>query len=92
MSRIFLYSRFTELPLTHVYCSKLTIGSEDFVAKKLTHISDEMNDVPPEPAKAYELLTQDLIRLKRMAYFAKSFSWEAGQSGVEIAGEHCWRY
>ena len=67
---------------------KLTIGSKNFVTKKLVHISDKMDDVPPEPAKAYELLTQDLIRLKRMAHFAKSFSWEAGRCGVEIAGAY----
>ena len=57
-----------------------------FVAKKLVNVGGgRSNSIPI--SEAVNLLTADLIRLKRMAYFASKFQLAALDQGIDIAGE-----
>jgi hypothetical protein len=60
----------------------MIIGGEEFVAKKLVDIGNGRGRVPlPE---AVRLLSADLVRLKRMAYFAKAFFIRGEREGAEL--------
>jgi hypothetical protein len=61
---------------------KLVIGGLEYVAKKL--VNSGQGKVTLD--KANDLLTSDLIRLKRMAVFAGTFIARAIRAGAEISG------
>ena len=61
---------------------QMIIEGERFVAKKLVDIGKGRGSVPlPE---AVRLLSADLVRLKRMEYFAKGFFARGEQEGAEL--------
>lgn len=57
----------------------------DYVAKKLVNIGDDTSDIIDLDV-AVRLLTADLIRLKRMSYFAKAFSARVDRVGADTTG------
>ncbi|KAI1788424.1 hypothetical protein LXA43DRAFT_1091785 [Ganoderma leucocontextum] len=62
----------------------LRIGHNSYVAKKLVNAGGgRSEDIPL--SKAVSILTADLVRLKRMAYFADKFRAFAYDQGVDIA-------
>jgi hypothetical protein len=67
--------------------SQLVIGGMEYVAKKLVNSGQGCGKVTLE--KANDLLTSDLIRLKRMAVFADTFVAHAIRAGAEILGMSC---
>jgi hypothetical protein len=64
--------------------SQIVIDNGEFVAKKLVDIGNGRETLTI--TKQCELLTADLVRLKRMAYFARLFVNTAVQKAVEISG------
>nr|VWP01454.1 Lmo1883 protein [Ganoderma boninense] len=62
----------------------LRIGNKPYVAKKVINIGGGRSEDILLP-KAVSVLTADLIRLKRMAYFADQFKELARDQGVDIA-------
>jgi hypothetical protein len=67
--------------------SKVLIGGMKYVAKKLVNSDQGCGKVTLD--KANDLLTSDLIRLKRMAVFADSFMARAIGASTEISGMPC---
>jgi hypothetical protein len=67
--------------------SQLVIGGLEYVAKKLVDSGQGCGKVTLD--KANDLLTSDLIRLKRMAVFAGTFMERAIRVGAEISGMSC---
>ena len=65
---------------------QLRIGTESFVAKKLVNIGSGRSEELPL-SKAISVLTADLIRIKRMAYFADKFKAVADDQQTHIAGK-----
>jgi hypothetical protein len=65
----------------------MIIGGQEYVAKKLVDAGMGFGEVSVDEAS--RLLTSDLIRLKRMAYFAQAFSTHAGREGAEIKCTLC---
>nr|VWP02366.1 APH domain-containing protein [Ganoderma boninense] len=63
---------------------QLRIGNKPYVAKKLVNIGGGRSEEIPL-SKATTVLTADLIRIKRMAYFAGKFKVLAYDQGVDIA-------
>ena len=62
------------------------IEDKAYVAKKLVNAGEGRSaDIPL--SKASSILTADLIRIKRMAYFADKFKAAAYDQGVDIAGK-----
>ncbi|KAM5532479.1 hypothetical protein V8D89_013832 [Ganoderma adspersum] len=61
----------------------LRIGTESFVAKKLVNIGGGRSEELPL-SKTISVLTADLIRIKRMAYFADKFKTVANNQGMHI--------
>ncbi|KAH7904525.1 kinase-like domain-containing protein [Hygrophoropsis aurantiaca] len=61
----------------------LLIDNKPYVAKKLIDVGRGREDVTLE--ESLQFLTADLIRLKRMEYFASLFIKRAEQEGAEIA-------
>lgn len=60
----------------------MIIKGEQFVAKKLIDTGNGRGHVPlPE---AVQFLSADLVRLKRMEYFAKEFFTRGEQEGAEL--------
>jgi hypothetical protein len=60
----------------------MIIGGEEFVAKKLVDTGNGRGHVPlPE---AVWLLSVNLVRLKRMVYFAKAFFICGEQEGAKL--------
>ena len=60
----------------------MIIEGDQFVAKKLVNTGNGRGHVSlPE---AVQFLSADLIRLKRMEYFAKAFFTWGGQEGAEL--------
>jgi len=60
----------------------MIIKGEQFVAKKLIDTGNGRGHVPlPE---AVQFLSADLIRLKRMEYFAKAFFTRGEREGAEL--------
>lgn len=65
---------------------QLRIGNLSYVAKKLVNVGGgRSGDIPL--SKAIGILTADLIRLMRMAYFAEKFKALAYDQGIDIAGK-----
>ena len=64
------------------------MGNQSYVAKKLVNVGGGRSEDILLP-KAVSVLTADLIRLKRMAYFADQFKELARDQGVDIAGKIC---
>ena len=65
---------------------QLRIGTESFVAKKLVNIGGGRSEELPL-SKTISVLTADLIRIKRMAYFADKFKTVIQDHGMHIAGK-----
>ena len=64
------------------------MGNQSYVAKKLVNVGGgRSEDIPL--SNAVNVLTADLIRIKRMAYFAEKFKTLASDRGVPIAGKIC---
>ena len=62
--------------------AQMIINGEQFVAKKLVDTGNGRGHVPlPE---AVRFLSADLVRLKRMEYFAKAFFTRGVQEGAEL--------
>nr|VWP02501.1 Reducing polyketide synthase FUB1 (EC (Fusaric acid biosynthesis protein 1) [Ganoderma boninense] len=62
----------------------LRIGTRSYVAKKLVNVGGgRSEDIPL--SKTINVLTADLIRLKRMGYFADKFKTLAYDHGVDVA-------
>src|ERR1700679_2573761 len=60
----------------------MIIKGEQFVAKKLVDTGNGRGHIPlPE---AVRFLSADLVRLKRMEYFAKAFFTRGEQEGAEL--------
>ncbi|PIL33491.1 hypothetical protein GSI_04114 [Ganoderma sinense ZZ0214-1] len=62
----------------------LRIGTQSYVAKKLVNTGGGRSEEIPI-SQAINVLTADLIRLKRMAYFAEKFKAFAYDQGANIA-------
>ena len=60
---------------------KMIIDDKEYVAKELVDIGTGRGDLTLEEAAIF--LTADLIRLKRMAYFARAFFIRASRAGAE---------
>ena len=72
--------------LTNKVVEQLRIGNKAYIAKKLVNIGGgRSEDIPL--SQAVRVLTADLIRLKRMAYFADGFKTLANEQGIDIAGK-----
>jgi hypothetical protein len=72
--------------------SQLVIGGMEYVAKKLVNAGSSQGCGKPGKVtldEANDLLTSDLIRLKRMAVFAGTFMARAIRAGTEISGMTC---
>lgn len=66
---------------------QLQIGGQAYVAKKLVNVgSGRSEDIPI--SQAINVLTTDLIRLKRMDYFAKKFKSLTLDEGIDISGSY----
>ena len=65
---------------------QLRIDGKEYAAKKLVNIGNGRSNCIPI-SDAIENLTADLIRLKRMAYFASRFKLLAQDYQVQIAGK-----
>ena len=63
------------------------IGGVEYVAKKLVDAGQGHGKVTLEEAN--NLLTSDLVRLKRMAVFTDTFMARAIRAGAEITGMLC---
>ena len=67
---------------------QMQIDSQPHVAKKLVNVgSGRSRNIPV--SQAISVLTADLIRLKRMAYFAQKFKSLSLEEGIDIAGSLC---
>ncbi|KAL0952448.1 hypothetical protein HGRIS_006717 [Hohenbuehelia grisea] len=61
----------------------LKINNKEYVAKKLVNIGKGQEDLDADTAAPH--LTQDLVRLRRMATFADLFMEHASNAGAEVA-------
>ena len=71
--------------LKRIYHIQLQINGQAFVAKKLVNVGGGRSEKIPI-AQAINILTADLIRLKRMAYFAEKFKSLILDEGLDVAG------
>lgn len=74
------------LPTNHISYMQLRVDGNTYVAKKLVNAGSGRSDCVPI-SDATNLLTADLIRLKRMAYFASKFKSATLDQGIDVAGE-----
>ena len=64
------------------------MGNQSYVAKKLVNVGGgRSEDIPL--SRAISVLTADLIRIKRMAYFVEKFKALAYDQAIDIAGKIC---